>query len=164
MEFAANLQHFRLASFAWTTTLPQKKKFPQRLFHSNRTTFTFHPLYCQFSEATPFVNSALSRETSIYLALTSVATMPKGQKIVDWTKPENDQKLLLAIIKVCDFTGAKNADVAAAFGKPLSRTQRLVVNSVHRWRCPCKLHRPSYLQAACLGQRREGCSPCWDQS
>ena len=29
--------------------------------------------------------------------------MPKGQKIVDWTKPENDQKLLLAILKACDI-------------------------------------------------------------
>ncbi|KAL8784687.1 MAG: hypothetical protein Q9195_008925 [Heterodermia aff. obscurata] len=41
--------------------------------------------------------------------------MPKGQKIVDWTKPENDQKLLLAIIKVSEIS-KKYQEIAAAFG------------------------------------------------
>lgn len=50
--------------------------------------------------------------------------MPKGQKIVDWTKPENDQKLLLAIIKANDITGAKYADVAAAFGEPICQENK----------------------------------------
>ncbi|CAF9927667.1 MAG: hypothetical protein HETSPECPRED_006642 [Heterodermia speciosa] len=41
--------------------------------------------------------------------------MPKGQKIVDWTKPENDQKLLLAIVKVSEVS-KKYQEIAAAFG------------------------------------------------
>ena len=42
--------------------------------------------------------------------------MTKGQKIVDWTKPENDQKLLLAILKAGDVP-KKYGDIAAAFGE-----------------------------------------------
>ena len=41
--------------------------------------------------------------------------MPKGQKIVDWTKPENDQKLLVAILKACDIP-KKYGEIAEAFG------------------------------------------------
>ena len=49
--------------------------------------------------------------------------MPKGQKIVDWTKPENDQKLLLAIIKVSEVS-KKYHEIAAAFGKFYSVASR----------------------------------------
>ena len=49
--------------------------------------------------------------------------MPKGQKIVDWTKPENDQKLLLAIIKVSEVS-KKYQEIAAAFGKSYSVASR----------------------------------------
>ncbi|KAL9628423.1 MAG: hypothetical protein Q9204_005896, partial [Flavoplaca sp. TL-2023a] len=41
--------------------------------------------------------------------------MPKGQKIVDWTKPENDKKLLHAIITASDI-GVNYDKVAKAFG------------------------------------------------
>ncbi|KAL8881580.1 MAG: hypothetical protein Q9192_007769 [Flavoplaca navasiana] len=41
--------------------------------------------------------------------------MPKGQKIVDWTKPENDKKLLHAIITASDL-GVNYDKVAKAFG------------------------------------------------
>ncbi|KAL8975910.1 MAG: hypothetical protein Q9205_007985 [Flavoplaca limonia] len=41
--------------------------------------------------------------------------MPKGQKIVDWTKPENDKKLLHAIITASDI-GINYDKVAKAFG------------------------------------------------
>ena len=49
--------------------------------------------------------------------------MPKGQKIVDWTKPENDKKLLHAIITASDI-GVNYDKVAKAFGEPfqLSRS------------------------------------------
>ena len=49
--------------------------------------------------------------------------MPKGQKIVDWTKAENDQKLLLAIIQVSEIS-KKYQEIAAAFGKPYSASSR----------------------------------------
>ena len=50
--------------------------------------------------------------------------MPKGQKIVDWTKPDNDQKLLLAILKVCDIP-KKYGEIAAAFGGLITSVTQL---------------------------------------
>ena len=41
--------------------------------------------------------------------------MPKGQKIVDWTDPNNDKKLLQAIITASDL-GVNYEKVAKAFG------------------------------------------------
>ena len=42
--------------------------------------------------------------------------MPKGTKVVDWMKPENDQKLFLAIIKTSEISNKYQA-IANAFGK-----------------------------------------------
>lgn len=46
--------------------------------------------------------------------------MPKGQKFVDWTNPDNDKKLLHAIIAANDVT-VNYGKVAEAFGTSPSR-------------------------------------------
>ena len=77
--------------------------------------------------------------------------MPKGQKNVDWTKAENDQKLLLAIIHVSEIS-KKYDDIAAAFG--MSRLSiisvQLLILGYRRWR-PGQLDRPSYKQTSLQG-------------
>lgn len=47
--------------------------------------------------------------------------MPKGTKVVDWTKPENDQKLFLAIIKTSEISNKYQA-IANAFGELMIAT------------------------------------------
>ena len=51
--------------------------------------------------------------------------MPKGTKVVDWTKPENDQKLFLAIIKTSEISNKYQA-IANAFGKFM-----IIITSCH---------------------------------
>ena len=70
--------------------------------------------------------------------------MPKGQKIVDWTKSENDQKLLLAIIKVSEGS-KKYHEIAAAFGKSSS------VPSSKREARPRSLQMPSRMATRVTG-------------
>lgn len=42
--------------------------------------------------------------------------MPKGQKIVDWTNPQNDAKLLVAVLKHCDVSKVHDK-IAKDFGR-----------------------------------------------
>ena len=41
--------------------------------------------------------------------------MPKGHKLVDWSQPGNDTRLLLSIVQTHSLDYGK---IAAAFGKP----------------------------------------------
>ena len=75
-------------------------------------------MHLQFLHIAPHIPTIQSDgHSDLHLSCVTKVKMPKGQKIVDWTKPENDQKLLLAIIKVSEVS-KKYQEIAAAFGRP----------------------------------------------